>query len=355
MMHPAHRVRRRWRTLACLSFACLSFVGTLAFVPATTRPRADGFGPGARVLLDAHNAYPERGQWADRIDRALATGLPLAIEQDLYWYQPAGSPGYTSVVAHDDDALAGAPSFEQHFLERIRPLMERALAENQRDSWPLIVLNLDFKDNVPAHLDHVWRVIGRYDAWLTTAPRTNTPDRAEALTVGPLLVLSGSDSAQRRRFHDEIPVGDRLRIFGAVVPSKVDGATKGMRAKRAMRMTAADHLPRPADNFARWANFPWSVVEEGGQNNARAWTASDSTRLESLVQRAHAQRLWIRFYTLDGFGRADNRGFSASYNFGSLTSARTRWQAAIRTGVDFIATDQYADFAAERAGARTGR
>ena len=34
-------------------------------------------------LLHAHNAYPEGGRWRDRIDRALATGLPLVIEQDI--------------------------------------------------------------------------------------------------------------------------------------------------------------------------------------------------------------------------------------------------------------------------------
>ena len=36
-----------------------------------------GFGPGQRVLLDAHNAYPQNDRWSDRIDRALATGTPV--------------------------------------------------------------------------------------------------------------------------------------------------------------------------------------------------------------------------------------------------------------------------------------
>ena len=45
--------------------------------------------PGARVLLDAHNCYPYQGRFADRIDRALATGLPVAIEQDLIWREAA--------------------------------------------------------------------------------------------------------------------------------------------------------------------------------------------------------------------------------------------------------------------------
>ena len=42
-------------------------------------PAQRGFGPGQRVLLDAHNAYPQNDRWSDRIDRALSTGLPVAI------------------------------------------------------------------------------------------------------------------------------------------------------------------------------------------------------------------------------------------------------------------------------------
>ena len=39
--------------------------------------------PGSRVVMDAHNCYPYDGRWADRIQRALSAGAPLAIEQDL--------------------------------------------------------------------------------------------------------------------------------------------------------------------------------------------------------------------------------------------------------------------------------
>ncbi|MEQ1691234.1 MAG: hypothetical protein ABMA00_08120, partial [Gemmatimonas sp.] len=241
-------------------------------VPRAAVPRAT-FEPGMRVLLDAHNAYPERGQWADRIERALATGTPLAIEQDLYWSKPQGSAAFTSVVAHDDDALVGAPTLKAHFFERIRPIMEQAIRDDRRDTWPLIVLNLDFKDNAPAHLDHVWALVNEYAPWLTFAARTSTPNQREPFTVGPLLVLSGSDTAQRRRFHDDVPVGTPLYVFGAIPPAHVAGKTKGQRARQAIRMNAQEHIAQPADNFARWVNFPWSVVEEGGQNSARAWTS----------------------------------------------------------------------------------
>jgi hypothetical protein len=161
-----------------------------------------------------------------------------------------------------------------------------------------------------------------------------------------MLVLCGSDTAQRRRFHDDIAPGEALLAFGAMAPAKIDGDTRGARVHQAVVMDAAAHIPRPADNFARWVNFPWNVIEEGGQELAGAWTASDSTRLSSFVQRAHAQGYWIRFYTLDGFSAAENRGWTASYNFGTPAAAQVRWQAARRAGVDFIATDQYEAFAA---------
>ncbi len=305
------------------------------------------YGPGARVLLDAHNAYPERGQWADRIERALATGTPVAIEQDLHWSRlPSGA--WTSVVAHDDDALQGAPTVDAHFFERIRPLMEQALAEDRRERWPLIVLNLDFKDNTPAHLDHVWALLGKYERWLTTAPRTGSVARMEPLRTGPLLVLSGSDTAQRRRFHDDVAIGTSLRVFGAMQPAPVKGVTSALRMRRAMAMAPAQHVNRRADNFARWVNFPWYVIESGGQRAANAWDNADSVRLAAFVRRAHERGFWIRFYTLDGFTPAEDRGYTASYNFGSRAAAAERWRAAIRAGVDFIATDQYEAFTAER-------
>jgi hypothetical protein len=75
---------------------------------------------------------------------------------------------------------------------------------------------------------------------------------------------------------------------------------------------------------------------------------SDSIRLHAFVLRAHAKGFWIRFYTLDGFTPAEDRGFTAAYNFGSRAAAAARWRAAVATGVDFVATDQYADFIALR-------
>ena len=326
---------------------------------ATTRPfilvlatgvlssHGDTFGPGRRVLLDAHNAYPERGQWSDRLERALATSTPLAIEQDLYWGCDAEHQ-CAPVVAHDDDALDGAPTLKSHFFDSVRPRMEQALRENRRDKWPLIVLNLDFKQDTAPLLDSVWTILAQHQRWLTVAPRTANPSIVEPLTVGPMLVLTGSASAQRARFHDALAVGEPLLAFGAMTPVRVPGRSRSSRARTSIRMRAEEHIPRAADNYARWVNFPWSVMEQDGQAKADRWTPTDDARLRSFAARAHELGYWIRFYTLDGFSDAENRGWTVSYNFGSLGAARIRWRAARSAGVDFIATDQYEAFAADR-------
>ncbi len=51
-------------------------------------------------ILDAHNCYPYEGQWNDRVQRALNSGFPVSIEQDLAWYvDPATGKGRV-VVSH---------------------------------------------------------------------------------------------------------------------------------------------------------------------------------------------------------------------------------------------------------------
>jgi len=304
-------------------------------------PADPGFAPGRRVLLDAHNCYPYNGRWADRIDRALSTGTPVAIEQDLVWFRDPATGKGRSLVAHDDSSrpalgLTGnEPPMRDYFFERLRPIVERALRERRTDTWPLITLNLDFKTEEPEHLAAVWALLNEYRNWLTTAPRVARIDDVQPMTVGPVMVLTGESDAQRRVFHDPVPIGGKLLVFGA---------TKAI--VRSAEASRSDSLPdlRPGarTNYHRWWNNPWSVVELGGQRRAGAWTKDDEARLAGLVTAAHAAGLWIRFYTLNGHVPADTSGgWTASYNFGSEEAARARWRAAIAAGVDFIATDQY--------------
>ena len=145
------------------------------------------------------------------------------------------------------------------------------------------------------------------------------------------MVLTGMADAQEQSFHDAVPVGGRLRLFGAVHRAQ-DGAPP---------------LKPLKSNYRRWSNNPWSVVEPEGQPKAGPWDPDDVRRLRLAVREAHDAGLWIRFYTLNGHDPADtSAGWSPNYNFGSLAAAHERWSAAIRAGVDFVAVDQYEEFAA---------
>jgi predicted metal-dependent phosphoesterase TrpH len=323
-----------------------------ALLVSAAPPARAEFAPGTRVILDAHNCYPYNGRWADRIDRALSTGTPLAIEQDLVWYRDPATGRGRSLVAHDERdkpalGLDGTePSMRDYFFERIRPIVEHALAEQRRDTWPIITLNLDFKTEEPEHLAAVWALLREYRAWLTTAPRVASISDVQPLDVGPVLVLTGDSDAQRKVFHDGVPVGERLLVFGAARPAlRHAGGPAEARVRDGRELP--DLTPGLRTNYHRWWNNPWSVVELGGQRKAGAWTPADESRLNDLVRAAHRAGLWIRFYTLNGHDPHDESGgWSAGYNFGSEQAARERWQAAIRAGVDFVAVDQYELFAA---------
>lgn len=287
----------------------------------------DALAPGTRVLLDAHNCYPYDGRWPERIERALAIGLPLAIEQDLAWFVDPRTGVGRSAVTHGAPFTGAEPSMREYFFERIRPLIEGALRDNRRETWPVVTLNLDFKTDELEHHEAVWALLGEYEAWLTTAPRGASAADVQPLTPGPLLVLTGEQDEQERDFHDRVPIGGKLRLFGAV-----------------HRTGPAASLTKT--NYRRWSNNPWSVVEPEGQRKAGAWGREDAARLDTTVRAAHDAGLWIRFYTLNGLDPADESGgWSPSYNFGSLDAARERWRAVIRAGVDFVAIDQYEEFA----------
>lgn len=321
-----------------LSHALLLAVVALTAASATHADAPGAAQPGTRVLLDAHNCYPYHGRWGERIERALGVGPPLAIEQDLYWYRERGTGRAWSILSHGRPYTGREPTFQGYCLDRIRPVVEAALAAGDRTDWPLITLNLEFKSTEPEHLRAVWDALGEVEPWLCTAERLADPDGVAPLDVGPVLVLTGSDDALERAFHDAVPVGGRLRVFGAVAVGKAHATSP-----------PSEIVSTPATNYRRWWNNPWSVVEADGQRRAGAWTAEDERRLKALVDHAHDLGLWIRFYTLNGHAREADQGWSRGYNFGDLEAARVRWRAAIRAGVDFVATDQYEAFGAERA------
>jgi len=304
---------------------------------AGSKPAGERWHPGARVLLDAHNCYPYFEWWSDRIDRALSTGTPLAIEQDLLWAKNPRTGEMSSVVSHGAPATGAEPGMREYFFERVRLIVEKALRDDNRGDWPLITLNLDLKSEEPEHLAAIWQLVMRYREWITSAPKTVNLERMEALDIRPILVLTGESDRQKVAFYDRVPDGGRLLVFGAAQTNTKDPS-------------AAPELlePHRADNYHRWWNNSWHVVEPAGQPQAGEWTSEKESRLQLLVRYAHANNLWIRFYTLDGATKAELscNGWFRSYNFGSLQAVRTRWAAAAKAGADFIASDQYEELGA---------
>ncbi|HTS66999.1 MAG TPA: hypothetical protein VMH28_33470 [Candidatus Acidoferrales bacterium] len=289
---------------------------------------------------DAHNCYPYKGEWKDRIDRALRTPFPVAIEQDIAWAR--GEP----VVSHTSKTTGAEPSLRAHFFERVRPIVEKALAENDRARWPIIVLHFDFKSVQPELLRAVWNLLGEYQDWITTAEKTADPHRLSPFEAGPLLVLTEDADEQEQVFFQQVAVDGRLRVFGSAHTAQVQAETKEKREHLQATLPPDQLLKTPPTNYRRWWNNSWFVVEEGGQHKAGDWTDADDRRLRALVDHAHTMGYWIRFFTLDGFAPGEDKGWGDSYNFGSRQAVMARWKAAMAAGVNLIASDQYEDLAA---------
>lgn len=293
----------------------------------------DNFAPGTRTIVDAHNCYPYNGRWSDRIDRALATGTPIGIEQDLVWFRDPKTGAGHSVLSHDLHPSGDEPTLESYFFSKVKPLIEAELQHPHPENWPIITLNLDFKTTEIEHLREIREVLNRHKDWLTTAQRTLNIDSMQPLHKAPILVFVGPTPAEEKVFHQEIPVGAPLFAFGAVPVAAASSTTP---AEQLESMSA--------DNFHRWWNNPWTVVEQGGASKSGPWTHTAEERLRALIEHAHRQHLWIRFYTLDGETpeEAKLNGWFAVYNFRTQEESAKRIASLARLHADWIATDQYA-------------
>ncbi len=318
--------------------ACVSLCGRAA--------EQAGFEPGRRVLLDAHNCYPYKTLYADRVTRALATGTPLGIEMDLAWCTLPDPAQGRVVVNHGAKCGGNEFAFREYFFDKVKPLIEAALKEGNHGNWPLVTLNInDMRGEDPAFAPAVWNLLGEYESWLCTAVKTENPAEVSPLDVKPVLVLTSGDDKAVKAFYDSVPVGGKLRLFGSarsVAPSKDEKAQESLEAPDLSKV-----LPEKASNFRRWWNHSWVDIEKEGQRHAGEWTPQKAARLKAFVDYAHKMGYWVRFYTLNGHGMTELRnGWSPEYNFGSLEAAKIRWKAAREAGVDFIASDQYEALAA---------
>jgi hypothetical protein len=293
-------------------------------------------------ILDAHNCYPYQGHWNDRIQRALNSGFPVSIEQDLAWYvDPATGKGRV-VVSHTPKPIGDEPTLEDYFFKQVAPVMKKILAENKHSQWPLIVLHFDFKDNQTALLEGVWQVLGQHEDWLSTAVKTSDPNKLSPIERKPIFVITEEADEQQRVFYDNLPVGARMRLFGSAHTRQAPkNMTREQISHWLVSVSPEELISEKPTNYRRWWNGTWYEVEEGGEPRAGDWTPADDNRLHAIVDHAHQMGYWVRFYTLDGFAQADDQGWGMGYNFGSLEAVTLRWKAAIAAGINFIATNQY--------------
>src|SRR5438552_1399253 len=172
----------------CLVLVCIATV-----IPA--QPQFDFLNSG-RPLLDAHNCYPEDGKWSDRIDRALSIGTRMGIEQDLAWFVDPSTHQGRIVLSHTSKPTGLEPTLESYFFERVPPMVEEALRKDNRDQWPLLVLHFDFKSNEAPLLQAVWEVLGKYESWITTAPKAADQNAVQPFTAAPPLGRTERSHAQ---------------------------------------------------------------------------------------------------------------------------------------------------------------
>lgn len=90
---------------------------------------------GNKPVVDAHNCYPYNGQWADRLSRALGSGYPKGIEQDLAWSVDATTGKGRVVLSHSEKTTGGEPSDPFPIPKRIE-MLDDPLLETARSSFP---------------------------------------------------------------------------------------------------------------------------------------------------------------------------------------------------------------------------
>lgn len=217
-------------------------------------------------ILDAHNCYPYQCGWADRIDRARNSGFPVSIEQDLAWDRKIPNGSGRVVLSHPQHTTGSEPSLRDYFFERARPIVERSLAENDREHWPLIILHFDSKSGQAPLLDAVWKLLGEYETWITTAIKTADSSRLSPLEARPILAITEDSDDQEKVFFQQIPVGAKLRLFGSAHTKSIRGSLREQ-LHLVATLPPEKLLSAPPTNYRRWWNNSWFVVREGGQES----------------------------------------------------------------------------------------
>ncbi|MBO0722483.1 MAG: hypothetical protein J2P41_16780, partial [Blastocatellia bacterium] len=167
------------------------------------------FEPGARTLMLAHNAFPDKEfKYTNRLDNALSGGLPFAVEEDLVWVN-----GKSLLIHNEREAGPNSPTIESYFFTKVSPLMEKALKDGNKGNWPLITLYFDIKNDPVEHLEAISKVLDKYDSWLTTAVKTNDIAKISPLELKPMIVIleDKQNDIKQEFFYDRVPVGGKIR------------------------------------------------------------------------------------------------------------------------------------------------
>ena len=224
------------------------------------------FAPGARTIMLAHNAYPDHGKYEDRLDRALSSGQPFAVEEDLAW-----TDGQSLLIHGAKNVSGGDPTLDSYFFPKVRPIIEKALKDGNKGNWPLITLYLDIKNDPSEHLEAISKVLDKYSAWLTTAVKTDDILTVAPLDVKPMMVLvedKQNDINKQQIFYDRVPVGGKIRVFGSVPkldPNPGRQLPKQEAVDRQYLAQPDDLIQGKVDNYHRWIGIDWAYIEKGGR------------------------------------------------------------------------------------------
>jgi hypothetical protein len=319
-------------------------VGLLLTVAAA---KVGTYAPGARIQVLSHNAYPDHGKFGDRLDRAMAAGVPFAVEEDLAWVD-----GRSLLIHGARNASAEDPTLESYFFPKVKPIVEKALKDGNKGKWPLITLYLDIKNDPPEHLEAINKLLDKYDTWLTKAEKTEDRMKQSPLELKPMMVLveDKQGDIKQKFFYDDVPVGGKIRVFGSAEkfdenPQKLPREKKAEAVAMLVTRDPEQLVNRKADNYRRWFGTNWGFIEKGGETGAGEWTRESEARLRKFVDYGHRMGYFVGVYCLDGYTESENKGWDKDYNFGSREKVMIRWQAAARAHADFISTDQVEDVA----------
>ena len=278
--------------------------------------------PERPLPIGAHNCYPVNRADNPRLVEALALGIDN-IELDLGWDEANDR----LIVGHDATPRPGVryPAFEA----TLSPALEAHWkAHPPGPGVTPTVLTIDFKTDEPAAVRQFKSFLDAHPDWFSSAPKAaDSPLTVRRLTV----CLTGSEGA-KDAYDALIPAGEPYRAFR----DRVYGA--GAKYEDAVDA----YTPSPATAYHRFLTLHWSAIERGGPARAGDWSKVEAARLAALMQRAHELGYRVRFYCLNG-----HTGFALSgYRFPDDASARVRWRAAARAGVDWVASDEYPEIVA---------